>query len=59
MSIQPEGEDLRNAVKWIGEEKKANPGTSIKKLVAEAGIMFNLSPKDADFLSRFEFGKDE
>jgi hypothetical protein len=59
MGIQPEGEDLRKAVKWIGEEKKADPEKSIKALVGEAGVKFNLSPKDADFLARFEFGKDE
>ncbi|MBI9084575.1 MAG: hypothetical protein JEZ11_13330 [Desulfobacterales bacterium] len=55
MSIIPEGEDLRKAVKWISEERKAGPGKSLKKLVGEASVKFNLSPKDADFLTRFDF----
>lgn len=55
MPIMPEGENLRKAVKWISEERTAGPGKSLKKLVGEASIKFNLSPKDADFLARFEF----
>ena len=55
MTIMPEGEDLRKAVKWISEQRKDNAGKSAKELVGEASIRFNLSPKDADFLSRFEF----
>ena len=52
MSIQPEGEDLRKAVKWIAEEKKFNLQKSTKALVEEACLKFNLAPKDADFLYR-------
>ena len=52
MGIQPEGEELRKAVKWISEERKYNPGSSIKKLIEDASVQFNLSPKDEDFLLR-------
>jgi hypothetical protein len=52
MSIQPEGEELRKAVKWISEERKYNPGKKINTLVEEASLKFDLSPKDADFLLR-------
>ncbi len=52
MGIQPEGEDLRKAVKWISEERKYNPGTTIKKLIEDASVRFNLSPKEEDFLLR-------
>lgn len=58
MSIQPEGEDLRKAVKWVSEEQKYNPETPLKALIREAGMKFDLSPKDADFLLRF-FLKDQ
>jgi hypothetical protein len=53
MSIQPEGEDLRKATKWVSEERKYNPAKSIKELAEEACLKFDLSPKDADFLYRF------
>ena len=53
MSIQPEGEDLRKAVKWVSEERKANAEANPQKLVQEASLRFNLSPADGEFLARF------
>ncbi len=53
MSIQPEGEDLRKAVKWISEEHKYNPELKYAKLIEEACLKFNLSPKDAEYLAGF------
>ena len=58
MSIEPQGENLRKAVKWISEERTVNTQADLKKLVENACIRFNLSPKDEDFLLRFEH-KDE
>ena len=52
MSIQPKGEDLRKAVKWVGEERKYNPAKELKALIDEACMKFDLSPMDADFLLR-------
>ncbi len=52
MTIQPKGEDLRKAVKWVSEERKYNPGKELKALIEEACLKFNLSPVDADFLLR-------
>jgi hypothetical protein len=52
MSIQPQGEDLRKAVKWVSEERKYNPGKEIKAIIEEACLKFDLSPMDADFLLR-------
>ena len=52
-TIQPEGENLRKAVKWISEERKYNPEAKPIKLVEEACLKFDLSPKDADYLTRF------
>ena len=52
MSIQPKGEDLRRAVKWVSEERKYNPEKEQKSLIAEACVKFDLSPLDADFLLR-------
>ncbi len=53
MSIQPEGEDLRKAVKWVSEERKANAKANPQKLFQEASLRFNLSPADGEFLARF------
>jgi hypothetical protein len=53
MSIQPEGEDLRKAVKWISSEREADPNKAVSSLISEAAVKFDLSPKDAQFLSRF------
>jgi hypothetical protein len=53
MSIMPQGEDLRKAVKWISEEREADPEATLSKLVGQAGTKFDLSPIDCEFLSRF------
>ena len=53
MSIQPQGEDLRKAVKWIAEERKFHPDKDIGRLIREACARFDLSPLDAEFLDRF------
>jgi hypothetical protein len=52
MSIQPKGEDLRKAVKWVSEERKYNKEKELKALIEEVCMKFNLSPMDADFLLR-------
>ncbi len=54
MGIHPQGDHLRNAVKWISEQKQENPEASLISLIQKAGVRFNLSPKDEIFLSRAE-----
>ena len=51
-TIQPEGEQIRRAVQWISEEKQASPEKSRLKLMEEAGIKFNLSPVEEEYLDR-------
>jgi hypothetical protein len=58
MSILPEGEQLRRAVKWISDERTFNPGAVLSKLVGEACLKFDLPPKDAEFLLHFLTEKD-
>lgn len=53
MSIIPQGEDVRRAVKWISEMRKADPSADPRKLVEEACLKFNLSPMDAEYLGRW------
>ena len=52
-TIQPEGEQIRKAVQWISDEKKDNPGKSRLKLIEEAGMKFNLSPIEEEYLATF------
>ena len=59
MSILPEGEQLRRAVKWISDERTFNPGAGLSKLVGEACLKFDLPPKDAEFLLHFLTEKDK
>ena len=59
MSIQPKGEDLRRAVKWVSEEREYNPEKEVKTIVQEACMKFDLSPIDADFLLRHLLEKEQ
>ncbi|MBU4000714.1 MAG: hypothetical protein KKA41_02035 [Proteobacteria bacterium] len=52
-TIMPEGDAIRNAVQWISEKRQTDPKSSIQKLMDEAGLKFNLSPREQEFLSRF------
>jgi hypothetical protein len=50
MGIHPQGESLRNAVKWLSAERLENPDQNDLKLVEKACIKFNLSPKEEAYL---------
>ncbi len=52
-TLQPKGEDLRKAVKWISEKRMYESSGEDRKLIDEACAKFNLSPKDAEYLHRF------
>ena len=52
-TAQPEGENLRKAVKWISEERKYSAEKKPSQLIEEACLKFDLSPMDAEYLSRF------
>ena len=60
MTIQPEGEDVRKATRWISDERLHKPGASLTHLIQRACVKFDLTPKDAEFLMRFfhEKGKE-
>ena len=51
-TVQPEGEQIRKAVQWFSEEKQACPDKSRLKLLEEAGIKFNLSPLEVEYLAK-------
>jgi nucleotide-binding universal stress UspA family protein len=49
-ALEPEGESLRRAVRWISDARSLDPATSMGKLVEEAGLRFDLPPLDQEFL---------
>lgn len=53
MSLLPQGESLRKAVRFISDERQHNPKRAIQAIVEEACAKYNLSPKDAEFLTRY------
>lgn len=58
-TIQPKGERVRQAVKWISENLKEDEKRPIYSLIQDASLRFTLSPKEEDFLRSFyEEGSD-
>ena len=58
MTIRPEGENIRNAIKWFSAERQENPDAPIHALIDRACMKFNLSPKEAEYLDRLAKGED-
>jgi hypothetical protein len=52
-NIQPKGEKVRNAVKWISQSLQDDPAAPLRKLIGEACRKFNLSPLDEESLVSF------
>ncbi|MFO7985060.1 MAG: hypothetical protein R6U38_04290 [Desulfatiglandaceae bacterium] len=52
-TIQPKGEHIRQAVKWIGETRREDSEKPYEELIQQAAERFNLSPKDEEFLRAF------
>jgi hypothetical protein len=46
----PEGEALRRAMRWLSEQRRADPSAPRARLVNEAAQRFDLTPKDEEFL---------
>ena len=52
-TIQPHGEMIRKAVKWISEERQTDQPKNHQQLIDAAALRFNLSPMEVDYLSNF------
>ncbi len=55
MSITPEGQNVRQAIKWISDKRQYEPEHCgpILSMIEKAAKRFDLSPKDTEFLIRF------
>lgn len=52
-TIMPKGDKIRQAVKWISAEKQEDDAKAIPKLIQQAAMRFNLSPKEEMELTHF------
>jgi hypothetical protein len=52
-TIVPKGEKIRQALKWISDNRLVDEKKSISLLIQEAGLKFNLSPNEEVFLVNF------
>ena len=52
-TIQPKGEKLRQAVKWISGELMEDDKRQLSRLILDASSRFNLSPKEEEYLRAF------
>lgn len=52
-TLQPQGDKLRNAIKWISDQRQEKPDTNLTRLVDETCLKYDLNPKDSEFLLRF------
>jgi hypothetical protein len=57
MSIQPQGESIRKAVKWLSEERQADAAADVARLVDQAAVKFDLNPMEVEFLTKFAKGE--
>ena len=59
-TIMPKGENVRQSLKWISNERLQDERKDIITLINDASIRFNLSPKEEEFLRVFYFeGKND
>jgi len=52
-TIYSEDQALRNAVRWISDQRKEGSSHALSKLVQEATFRFDLTPSQGESLLRF------
>ena len=52
-TIKKEGDKVKEAIKWISSELQEDESKRIPRLIQEASLRFNLSPRDEEFLVSF------
>lgn len=51
--MQPKGEKIRRAIKWVNEMKNHSPDKALLTIVNEANMKFDMNPADSQFLINF------
>lgn len=49
--IVPGSDALKNALRWLAEQRAAQPDAPRMKLIDEAALRFDLAPNDVEFLA--------
>lgn len=57
-TIIPEGEKVKQALRWISQEREADKCGTLAGLISNASMRFNLSPKEEEFLFSFFMEKE-
>jgi hypothetical protein len=57
-TIMPEGEKVKQALRWISQEREADSGGTLAGLISYASMKFNLSPKEEEFIHSFYSEKE-
>jgi hypothetical protein len=52
-TIIPEGEKVKQALRWISQERVSDKDENLAGLISPASMRFNLSPIEEDFLYSF------
>ena len=52
-TIQPKGEKVRQAIKWIADARLEGEDDPLSALIEKASCQFNLSPKEEAFIRSF------
>lgn len=52
-TIQPKDEKIKEAIKWISGERSGSENTDLTRLINNATMRFDLSPKEEEFLISF------
>lgn len=50
--IVPTSDSLKNALRWLSERRREEPGASRMDLIDQAALRFDLSPMEVDFLTQ-------
>jgi len=53
MSIQPKGEHIKKAIKWLSAQREENKNKSEEAILEEVSLRFNLSPNDVEYIKKF------
>jgi hypothetical protein len=48
--VLPHGEQLKRALRWLGERRQEEPAASRSRLIDEAAQRFDLTPTETEFL---------
>jgi len=48
--MAPEGDGIRKAMRWLSDRRLDDPKAPRGKLIEEAGVKFDLSPVEVQFL---------